>query len=98
MDARNEDQDFYTDGTQGVLRDELDWPIRCHSYAAYNCPEEEYSPRPSPVPPDYIDNLQSRLVKVKMDILPPTLKMILKTYYRLPPHQAPVYPQQQEIP
>ena len=29
-------------------------------------------------------------------ILPPTLKMILKTYYPLPVRQAPVYLQQQE--
>ena len=47
---------------------ELDWLIRCHNCAAYNCPEEEYPPRPLPILPDYIDNLQSRLGKVKKGI------------------------------
>ena len=70
--------------------DEVDWLIRCHNCAANNCPEEEYPPRPLPILPDYIDNLQCRLVKIKEDVLPPTLKMILKTYYYLPAHQAPV--------
>ena len=76
-----------------ACKDEVDWLIRCDNCAAYNCPKEEYPPRPLPIPPDYIDNLQSRLGKVVKGILPPTLKMILKTYY-----QAPVHPQQQEIP
>ena len=39
------------------------------------------------IPPKYIDNLQSRLIKVKQEILPPTLKMTLKTYY--PPSASP---------
>ena len=70
--------------------DEVDWLIRCHNCTVYNYPEEEYPPRPIPIPPDYIDNLQSRFVKVKKGILPPTLKMILKTYCYFPVHQAPV--------
>ena len=78
--------------------DKLDWLMICLYCASYNCPEEEYPPRPLPVPPDHIDNLQIRLVKVKKVILPPPLKTILKTYYHLPAHQAPVYPQQHEIP
>ena len=45
--------------------DELDWLIRYHNCAAYNDPEEDYPPRPLPIPPDYIDNLQNRLVKAK---------------------------------
>ena len=73
--------------------DELDWLMRCH-----NCPEGEYPPRPLHIPPDYIENLQSRLGKVNKGILPPTLKMILKTYYHLPAHRALVHPQQQENP
>ena len=76
-----------------ACRDELDWLIRCHICAAYNCPEKEYLPRSLSIPPDYIDTFQSRLSKVMKGISPPTLKKILKTYY-----QAPVYPQQQEIP
>ena len=75
-----------------ACRDELDWLMRCHNCAAYNCPEEECPPRPPPIPPDYIENLQSRLGKVVKGILPPTLKMLPKTYY-----QASVHPQQQEI-
>ena len=68
--------------------DEVDWIIRCHNCAANNCSEEKYPARTLPIPPDDIDNLQSRLVKVKKGILPPTLKMILKTYYHLPARQA----------
>ena len=65
--------------------EELNWIIRCHSCKAINCPQEEYPARllPSP-PPNYIDNLQSRLIKVQKGICPPSLKMILKTYYHLP--------------
>ena len=66
--------------------DELDGLIRCHNCAAYNFPKEEYPPRPLPIPPDYIDNLQSRLGKVKKGILPPALKMIFKTYYQISAH------------
>ena len=73
-----------------VYLDEVDWLIRCHNCAAKNCPEEEYPPRPLPILLDYIDNLQRRLIKVKKGILPTTLKRILKTYYHLPAHQAPV--------
>ena len=68
--------------------DEINWMIRCHNCEVFNCPQEEYPPRPLPIPPDYIDSLRSRLVKVKKGILPPTLKMILKTYYHLPARQA----------
>ena len=70
--------------------DEIDWLIRCPNWAVNNCPEEEYPPRPLAIPPNYIDNLQSRLVKVTKNILSPTLNLILKTYYYFPAHQAPV--------
>ena len=70
--------------------DKVDKMVRCHNCAAFNCPHEEYPARPLPIPPDHIDNLPGRLVKVKKDILPPTPKMIRKTYYHLPAHQAPV--------
>ena len=58
--------------------------VRCHNCEALNCPQEEYPARflPSP-PPNYIDNLQSRLIEVQKGIFPPSLKMILKTYYHL---------------
>ena len=70
--------------------DEADWLIRCPNCAANNCPEEEYPSRPLPIPLDYMKILQSRLVKVKKSILPPILKIILKTCYHLPAHRAPV--------
>ena len=68
--------------------DEVDWMIERHHCAANNCSEEEYPARLLPIPPDYIDNFKSRLVKVKKGILPPTLKMILKMYYHFPARQA----------
>ena len=36
-----------------------------------------------PIPPNYIDYLHSRLIKVQQGVLPPTLKMVLKTRYNL---------------
>ena len=44
--------------------DEINW-IRCHNCGALLCPQEEYPSKPLPIPPDYIDNLQSRLIEVK---------------------------------
>ena len=63
---------------------EMNWMLTCHICEALNCPQEEYPARPLPIPPDSIDNLQSRLIKVKNATLPPTLKMFLKTHYHLP--------------
>ena len=58
--------------------DEIDCMLRCHNCEAFNCPQEEYPPRPLLIPPDYIvDILQSRLVKVKKAILPPQLTLQL---------------------
>ena len=54
----------------------------------WRCSQDEYPLRPLHIPPDYIDDLQSRLVKVKKGILPPNLKIILKMYYHLPARQA----------
>ena len=61
--------------------------IRCHNCEALKCPQEEYPARPLPIPPNYIDNFQSRLIKIKKGILPPTFKMIIKTHY--PPPTSP---------
>ena len=59
--------------------------IRYHNCEALNCPQEEYPGRLLPTPPSYyIDNLQSRLIKVRKGIFPASLKMILKTKYPLP--------------
>ena len=57
--------------------------IKCHNCEAINRPQEEYPARPLPIPPNYIDNLHSILIKVQQGVLPPTLKMILKTRYNL---------------
>ena len=62
--------------------------IRCHNCKVLNCPQEENPARPLPIPPNYIDNLQSRSIKVKQGVLLPTLKMI-KTYYPSPARPAP---------
>ena len=59
--------------------------ITCHNCEALNRPLEEYPARPLPIPLNYIDKLHSRLIKVQQGVLPPTLKMILKTLYNLPP-------------
>ena len=68
----------------------INWMIRCHNCEALNCQLEEYPARPMPIPPKYFDSLQSRLIKVKKGVLPPTLKIILKTHYHLPVrHPAP---------
>ena len=54
--------------------DELNWMIGCHNCEALNCPQEEHPARPLPITPGYTDNSESRLIKVKKGILPPTLK------------------------
>ena len=64
--------------------EEINWMITCHNCEALNCSQEEYPARPLPIPPDYIDNFQSRLIKVEKGVLPPTLKRLLKTHYHLP--------------
>ena len=65
-------------------QEEIAWMIACHNCEALNRPLEEYPARPLPIPPNYIDNLHSRLIKVQQGVLPPTLKMIMKTRYDLP--------------
>ena len=65
--------------------EELNWMIRCHNCEALNCPQEEYPAKLLPTPPpNYVDNLQSRLIKVQKGIIPASLKMILRTHYHLP--------------
>ena len=68
-----------------VCLEEINWIIRCHNCEALNCPQEEYPARLLPTPsPSYIDNLESRLIKVREGTFPASLKMILKTNYPLP--------------
>ena len=71
--------------------EEINWNIRCHNCETLNCPQKEYParPLPIPIPPNYIVNLQSRSIKVRKEILPPTLKMSIRTYYPPPARPAP---------
>ena len=45
-----------------ACQEEKVWMIRCLNCEALNRPHEEYSARPLPIPPNYIDNLHSRLI------------------------------------
>ena len=47
-----------------ACQEEIVWMIRYHNCEALNRPQEEYPTRPLPIPPNYIDNLHSRLIKV----------------------------------
>ena len=67
-----------------ACQEEIVWMIRYHNCEALNRPQEEYPARPLPIPPIYIDNLHSRLIKVQQGVWPPTLKKITKTRYNLP--------------
>ena len=67
-----------------ACQEEIVWMIRCHNCEALNRSQEEYPARPLPIPPNYVYNLHSRLIKVQQVVWPPTLKMILKTRYNLP--------------
>ena len=65
--------------------EEVNWMIRCHNCEAHICPQKEHPTRLLPTPPpSYIDNLQSRLIKVRKGIFPAYLKMIPKTCYHFP--------------
>ena len=46
-----------------ACQEEIAWMITCHNCEALNRPLEEYPARPLPIPPNYIDNLHSRLIK-----------------------------------
>ena len=50
----------------------------CHHCGVENCPEEYCPPRPLLIPPDYAKSLFRRW-KMEKRVLPPVLKMILKT-------------------
>ena len=64
-------------------RDEYNWLIRFYLCAVSGCPEEYCPPCPLPIPPDNIKDLCKKTKITKKGILPPTLKMILKTRYPL---------------
>ena len=68
-----------------AYQEEIVWMIKCHNCEALNRPQEKYPARPLPIPPNYIGNLHSKLIKVQQGVLPPTLQMILKTRHNLPP-------------
>ena len=59
-------------------QEKIIWMVRCHNCKALNCPQEEYPARPLSIPPNYIDSLHSRLIKVQQGVWPLTLKIILK--------------------
>ena len=48
-----------------ACEEEIIWVVRCHNCEAFNRPQEEYPARPLPIRPNYIDNFQSRLIKVR---------------------------------
>ena len=65
--------------------EEVSWSIRCYNCEVLGCPQEEYPARLLPtLPPDYEDNLISRLRAAQKGILPASLKMILNSDYQLP--------------
>ena len=65
--------------------EEVSWSIRCYNCDVLGCPQEEYPTRLLPtLPPNYEDNLQSRLIMAQKGIFPASLKMILKSEYQLP--------------
>ena len=80
-----------------AYRDELDWLARCYLCAVNIYPEEDCPPMPLPVAPGYAKNLARRSEMAQKAMLPPTLKMVLKTYYPLPVHQSSMHPQHPEI-
>ena len=55
--------------------------VKCHNCEALNRPQEEYPARPLPIPPNHIDDLHSRLIKVQQRVLPPTLKGAVYTVW-----------------
>ena len=58
--------------------EEVSWSIRCYNCEVLGCPQEEYPARLLPtLPPNYEDNLQSRLIMAQKGILFASLKMIL---------------------
>ena len=69
---------------EGCL-EEVSWSIRCYNCEVLGCPQEEYPARLLPtLPPSYEDNLQSRLIRAQKGRFPASLKMILKSEYKLP--------------
>ena len=56
-----------------ACQEEIVWMIRCHNCEALNRPQEEYPARPLPIPPNYIDYLHSRCIKIQQGVMPPTL-------------------------
>ena len=65
--------------------EEVNWTLICYNCEVLDCPQEEYPARLLPtLPPSYIDNLQSRLIKARKGIFSPSLKTILKSEYQFP--------------
>ena len=72
---------------------ETEWLFKCHDCIGSNIPEEHCPLMPLPIPPDYVHNLERKSKMATKGILPPPLKMILNTYYQLPPQPPQPSPQ-----
>ena len=60
--------------------EEVSWSIRCYNCEILGCPQEEYPAKLLPtLPPNYEDDLQSRLIMTQKGTFPASLKMILKS-------------------
>ena len=70
-----------------ACRDDFDCLIRYYHCAINNYPEYYCPPMPLPVSFDCTNSWGERAEMAEKDILPPTLKMILKTHYPLPVKQ-----------
>ena len=81
-----------------VCRDEFDWLKICFYCVINSCPEENCPPVLLPVPPDYGKINVKRAEMVEKEIIPPTLKIILKTHHPLPVKQQPPIPPPSDIP
>ena len=65
--------------------EEVSWSIKRYSCEVFGCPQEEYPARLLPtLPPNYENNLQSRLIMAQKGIFPASLKTILKSEHQLP--------------
>ena len=51
-----------------ACQEEIVWMISCHNCETLNRPQEEDPASPLPIPPNYIDDLHSRLIKVQQGV------------------------------
>ena len=75
-------------GPDIMCRDKPDWLMRCYQCAVNNYPEENCPPMPLILPNGHTSLCKKAEVAAK-GILPPPLKMVLKTHYPLRVKQQP---------